>query len=133
MKDLLSLVSSIFLSFVYFVSYITFIALISFIVIHLLSPPQCDSLYLPLSLSLSLLLSISISLSHTHLLSDISRSMIDAAKTIMEGVREKNGTDSVFYDKSGEVLKRADQKVRNTLFLYNKSYVRNRQIRKKMQ
>ena len=43
--------------------------------------------------------------------SDISRSMIDAAKTIMEGVRDKNGTDSVFYDKSGEVLKRADQKV----------------------
>ena len=43
--------------------------------------------------------------------------MIDAAKTIMEGVREKNGTDSVFYDKSGEVLKRADQKVRNIFFL----------------
>ena len=45
--------------------------------------------------------------------------MIDAAKTIMEGVREKNGTDSVFYDKSGEVLKRADQKVRNIFFTAN--------------
>ena len=37
--------------------------------------------------------------------------MIDAAKTVMEGVRDKYGTDSVFYDKSGEVLKRADAKV----------------------
>ena len=37
--------------------------------------------------------------------------MIDAAKSIMAGVREKDGTDSVFYEKTGEVLKRADQKV----------------------
>ena len=34
----------------------------------------------------------------------------------MEGVRDKYGTDSVFYDKSGEVLKRADQKVKNYFF-----------------
>ena len=37
--------------------------------------------------------------------------MIDAAKVIMESVRTEAGTDSVFYEKSGEVLKRADQKV----------------------
>ena len=37
--------------------------------------------------------------------------MIDAAKSIMVGVRDRCSTDSVFYDKSGEVLKRADQKV----------------------
>lgn len=37
--------------------------------------------------------------------------MIDAAKVIMESVRTHFGTDSVFYEKSGEVLKRADQKV----------------------
>ena len=42
--------------------------------------------------------------------------MIDAAKTVMEGVRDKYGTDSVFYDKSGEVLKRADAKVTQRLF-----------------
>ena len=41
----------------------------------------------------------------------MSRSMIDAAKVIMESVRAHAGTDSVFYEKSGEVLKRADQKV----------------------
>ena len=70
------------------------------------------------SLSLIVLCFISLFLSHLiytpflcFIFSDISRSMIDAAKTIMEGVRDKNGTDSVFYDKSGEVLKRADQKV----------------------
>ena len=37
--------------------------------------------------------------------------MIDAAKVIMESVRAVSGTDSVFYEKSGEVLKRSDQKV----------------------
>ena len=42
---------------------------------------------------------------------DMSRSMIDAAKVIMESVRAVSGTDSVFYEKSGEVLKRSDQKV----------------------
>jgi hypothetical protein len=42
--------------------------------------------------------------------------MIDAAKSIMVGVRDKCGTDSVFYDKSGEVLKRADQKVGKLMF-----------------
>jgi hypothetical protein len=43
--------------------------------------------------------------------------MIDAAKVIMESVRTHAGTDSVFYEKSGEVLKRADQKVAPCLSL----------------
>ena len=48
--------------------------------------------------------------------------MIDAAKSIMAGAREVAGTDSVFYEKTGEVLKRADQKVLRKTALYINSF-----------
>lgn len=41
---------------------------------------------------------------------DISRSMLDAAKTVMNTVKDTHGTDSVFWDKSAEVVRRAESK-----------------------
>jgi SAM-dependent methyltransferase len=41
---------------------------------------------------------------------DISRSMLDAAKGVMTTVKGAHGTDSVFWDKSAEVVRRAELK-----------------------